>query len=102
VAWAGHAPGLWIFYQESLPSTLRWPNFVAVTVTVGATITAVSIAARVEWMTVVIPWAAGHVLWGTYLAWRLPARAQAPTKGHRVTLPRWCTGSCPACTQERD
>jgi hypothetical protein len=73
VAWAGHAPGLWLFYREPIPRALRRPNVVAATATALAVVVAVGLVApgwRL-WVGLTV-WAAGHVAWGTYLAWHLP------------------------------
>ncbi len=85
-AFLGHAPGLWLVCREPLPRALWVPNAVAVLGTLAAAATA--------WWTVRPPlrlaaalaaWAAGHVLWGAFLAVRLPRRGAgaAGTAGPR-------------------
>lgn len=76
VAWGGHAPGLWLCFREPLPSSLRRPNAVAVLLTLVAMLVAGLLASPSERLAAVgATWLAGHVLWGSYLAWKLPARA---------------------------
>jgi hypothetical protein len=73
VAWLGHAPGLWLAYREPIPRELRGANVAAVV----ATLIAIGVvAANVDdgWLRFAVPWLVGHVLWGAYLAWRLPPR----------------------------
>ena len=74
VAWLGHAPGLWLFYREAVPVGLRRANLVAVLATLIA-MTVAALALRAAW--VLFAWLAGHVVWGTVLAWRLPRQPLA-------------------------
>lgn len=74
VAWLGHAPGLWLVYGETLAPKLRRANVVAAGATLLGIGGAVCLVDNAGWGTIVIPWAIGHVLWGTYLAWLLPMR----------------------------
>jgi hypothetical protein len=78
VAWAAHRPGLWVLYRESVPVSLRGPNIAAVAVTLAlmGVLALAPLPAPVHrgWA-VFGAWLAGHVAWGTYLAWRLPPRA---------------------------
>lgn len=75
VAFAGHAPGLWLLYREPIPKPLRVPNAIAA----GATLFAMGLGGvlggEARWTWVGALWLAGHVLWGLYLAIRLPAAA---------------------------
>ncbi len=81
-AFVGHAPGLWLVCREPLPRALWVPNAAAVLGTLAA--------AAAAWWTVPPPvrlaaalsaWAAGHVLWGAFLAARLPRRAAGAAAG---------------------
>jgi hypothetical protein len=79
VAFAGHAPALWLLYREPLPRALWVPNVLALTLTVAAMLGVGVVACRDRplWP-VVAAWLAGHVIWGAYLAYRLPAAAADP------------------------
>jgi bacteriorhodopsin len=74
VALIGHVPGLWLVYREALPPELRRTNLIAVAATLIGVLAVVGLADEVGWGDVVFPWLVGHLLWGAYLAWRLPGR----------------------------
>jgi len=94
-AWLTHAPGLWLFYGERLPRSLRRDNALAVVLTLAA----IAIAwlrppFHPRYLAALAAGLTGHVLWGTYLAWRLPSRDEAmratsppPQWTQRVTGP---------------
>ena len=75
VVWLTHAPGLWLFYGETVPPRLRAANAIAA----GATLLAVIVAAVVadaghRLIAGLTVWLVGHAAWGSYFAWRLPER----------------------------
>lgn len=76
VAVFGHAPGLWLCYGESLPRELKRRNLFAALATVLA-LAAVAALVRGDDLVpaLLVCWGAAHLLWGTYLAWRLRRRA---------------------------
>jgi hypothetical protein len=94
-AWLIHAPGLWLLYGERLPRTLRRANALAVVLTL--------VAIALAWLrppfepralAALAALVTGHVLWGSYLTWRLPSRDEAmratsppPQWTQRVTGP---------------
>jgi hypothetical protein len=96
VAWSAHAPGLFLFYGESLPAPLRIPNLVAVVSTLLATVlVGVLAGASHRWLLAGLTWLVGHVAWGTYLAWRLPRRAPPPRRSTPIPLPVFrCDDAC--------
>ena len=70
-----HAPGLWLLFREPIPASLRFPNLIAIMLTViamGLSITLAPQGSRV--VATVSAWLIGHLLWGTILAVRLPPR----------------------------
>jgi hypothetical protein len=86
-AFLGHAPGLWLVCREPLPRALWVPNAVAVLGTLVATAAAWWTARPpVRLAAALAAWAAGHVLWGAFLAVRLPRRtAGTPGPDQRGT-----------------
>ena len=77
VAFAGHAPALWLVYRETLPRALWAPNAIALAVTIGA----VALAWRASPLASLTAFVLGHVAWGAILARRLPRSAAARTAG---------------------
>lgn len=91
-AWLGHAPALWLCYREPLPASLRVPNAIAVTATVIAVALAAITAGAIG---VVVAAIAGHVAWGSYLAWSLaPWSRDAPHRSRLGSL-----AGCAACAR---
>jgi hypothetical protein len=75
-AFLGHAPGLWLVCREPLPRALWLPNAVAALGTIAAAAAAWgTVRPPVRLAAAVAAWSAGHVLWGAFLAVRLPRRA---------------------------
>jgi hypothetical protein len=73
VVWLTHAPGLWLFYGETVPRRLRPANVVAAGATVLVIVVAVLATHGIYRLIAGLAvWVAGHVAWGTYFAWRLP------------------------------
>lgn len=68
MAFAGHAPVLWLLYRETLPRALWGPNAIAL----AATLAAVALAWRASPLAALTAFVLGHVAWGAMLAWRLP------------------------------
>jgi hypothetical protein len=96
VAWLGHAPGLWLLYREVMPARLRWANVLAVLGTLAAMGLATALVEGAPWwQAALLAWIAGHVVWGTILAWLLPPRDAGPAL--RPWLHRFWSRSCPAC-----
>ena len=74
VAFAGHAPGLWLFYREPVPRELWALNVILLGLTAAATAAAaVATEGAARWPVAIATWAVGHVIWGAILAARLPA-----------------------------
>jgi hypothetical protein len=69
VAFAFHAPGLWLFFRGRLGSATRWRNAIALAVTLGA-MAATFIATRSAIATTAA-WLCGHFAWGAWLAVRV-------------------------------
>lgn len=77
VAFLFHAPGLRLVYAERLSPQLARANTLAVAATVGLMLIGWTTApADQQVLHATIAFIAGHVTWGGYLAWQLPA---APT-----------------------
>jgi hypothetical protein len=70
----GHAPGLWLCYREAVPASFRGPNALAFLLVVVAVV----FAARTSYLAAAVAYVVGHLAWGAYLAWKLPA-AEART-----------------------
>jgi hypothetical protein len=82
IAFAGHAPALWLFYRETIPRGLWAANGVAVGLTLLAMLAAGLTADRDGTVAAVgVTWLICHVIWGAFLARRLPpAAAAAPPR----------------------
>jgi hypothetical protein len=82
VALVAHAPGLWLFYREPLPTALRRPNLIAVGLTlIAMAVAALTAPAGARALPVLGLWAAGHFAWGAYLCARLPRASAAQSGG---------------------
>jgi hypothetical protein len=78
VAFACHAPGLYLFYRERLTGALVRHNLVAIALTLVAMAVAWALApAGYELWGPLGAWVVGHAAWGAYLALRLPHRRRA-------------------------
>ena len=77
VAFVGHAPGLWFCYRERLPKALARDDVIAILATAASIGAAAKYPrARMSTATAVgLAWLTCHVLWGAYLAMRLPPAA---------------------------
>jgi hypothetical protein len=73
VAFAGHAPGLWLAFHEPVPRALWAMNACLLLLTAAAAVgAAVMVDGAARWPAAVGIWAAGHTIWGVVLAVRLP------------------------------
>ena len=73
VAFAGHAPGLWLLFREPVPRALWALNVALLSLTAAVAVTAaVIIEGPARWPSAVGAWAVGHGVWGAILAARLP------------------------------
>lgn len=73
VAFVGHAPALWLCYRETISPNLVRSNVIAATATLAAmSAVAVTRPRGKAALPVAGVWLAGHLLWGAYLASRLP------------------------------
>ena len=82
VGFAGHAPGLWLFFRRTLPVAARRENFAAVLVALASMVSIMWLSG--DWKWVVIVWLVGHFSWGARLAWHLGqdvARPSSPDCG---------------------
>jgi hypothetical protein len=68
IAFFLHVPGLMAFGRDRLPPRLLVPNMLAVSLTAAI---AVGLGWRHHLWAGIAAWAAGHVLWGAYLSWRV-------------------------------
>jgi hypothetical protein len=81
VAFALHAPGLWLFFRRTVPVAVRRENLVAAL----GTLTSMAATAWFadDWLWVVLVWLVGHFSWGARLAWHL--RQDVPARGAPLT-----------------
>lgn len=97
-----HAPGLWLLYGEPLPRRLRLRNVAAVLATVLAVAVAVAVThGTTRPIAGVAVWLAGHVAWGAYVAWRLPAYDHESHRRSRAPALRIRALQCDAACQPR-
>lgn len=75
VAFAGHAPGLWLLFKEPVPRRLWVMNAALLLLTAVLTVVVASlIEGATRWPAAVGTWALGHTVWGLILAAGLPHR----------------------------
>ena len=69
VAFAFHAPGLWLCFKRPVPVAARKENLAALLVTLISMAAAGWLGNNLIWVAIV--WFVGHVSWGARLAWHL-------------------------------
>jgi len=69
VGFAGHVPGLMLFFRRSLPSAARRENLAAIVAALTALSAAAVLGAGWRWLLAI--WLVGHFAWGARVAWLL-------------------------------